>query len=226
MRRFWKIAVGIVAVPVIGWTVLVLNVNLNCWYQRLQAERVLRVLRTMTPGKTSKESFLAETSVFRRPWPDGPEGAFDIENLPTFPRWGYRIPFYAEGSWWPEGTDFRVVPRFRDGILTHLEICEEEIVSGHPPGACILWGEVRPAIGDASYRGELFSSYLADDDSRALFSGYQVSGWDGDFGYIVVLDDRATQGERASALDFKTYCFTRLDGCMDKYQFLSPAPGR
>jgi hypothetical protein len=194
--------------------VFALLVNASCWYHRRQAERALRILQSMPPGKTPEKIFLEQTKSFRTRdngvtsggAQSAAEGSFAIDNLP---HWNLTVLWRFEGRLWPLATSFWVVPQFRGGELIEMEISEMQ-GSGHPFGAHVRWGEVAQT----------------DQDWQQSFRGYRVSQWDGDgvppWGYIVTMDDRATAAERNHALDLKFQCFTRLRRCQDARLFLRP----
>lgn len=214
---------------VLGWTVLavcaatllfVLTVNAFCAYHRKLAESAMARLRQLPPGEASESDFLSQTREFRTAsgglymgTNDSPEnGSFSVSNVPD---WIARYLYRAEGRLWPPATVFWVVPAFRDSKLIRLSINEVQ-GNGHPNGAHIRWGE--PGMDTAPM------------SSPTPFAGYVVRQTLGDgmppWGWTIVMDQRATAGEREQALDLNFQCFTRIRACRDARLFLTPAKNR
>jgi len=221
MRRWAKVVARVLAVVVAVPLLFAVVMYANAWHQRGRAERLLAVIKTMTPGVTTEAEYMnAERPLHGLEYWGGNPGDLSISN---FPNWNW-LNKVCEGDstalvcrfmiWiMPVGTMFRVIPLFADGKLKYLGLWEGQSPLRYRCCALVMFYA----------RGyENSASELPDN-----FDGYSVSPWEGSMWLTTVkLDERATPAERDSALDFSFKCFTTYRTCRDGAQFLRPAPNR
>jgi hypothetical protein len=195
----------------------------TAWYHRLLAERLLAATKTLNVGVTTQAEyvkvirpFVTDADRIRGVEEDDP--MTDAYVIATLPEWMFLStvhlpePLRSVLSKWAvvEGTQFTVIPTFKDGRLMTIRIAEMQ-GEGHPFGGFVT-----------VHAGQI--QHLSPYDTGA-FSGYSGHPM-GDNGRViythVVMDDRATPEQRQRALDFRFGCFTAFRLCSDGRQLLDP----
>lgn len=194
---------------------------------RWDAGRLLTVLQSLRPGETTEveaERRLAAFSSTRSASGSGAKSVFY-----TFANDSAASGFLAQvshGSFspmlgrlpLPQSTAFYATLVYREGLLSDVKVSETNWgVRGFHSKASALMAMVttRFAQQDCEYFGTQGQSYSGLPDG---FTGYQTNeSNDLDHGFpnreVVVLDEHATERQRAAALDFRLECMTSLVGC-------------
>jgi len=174
------------------------------YYRRLQASKLLAVVRQFHPGTTTEAGARTALKPFARY--EEEHGAnvlgFAFENLPPLP--------------W---TRFSVHVDFFGGLVTEVRLTEMQVDhSGYPhpnsASVTIYSNRLRPLPADFNGYSESSRS-TGGVDSQGNWTGFQCC-----HARFIKLDERATPAQMSQSLNFRLSCMTSFVRCKDDRQLL------
>ena len=228
MKR-WKKVVASLLVVAVGIPLLFsVTMYAYAWCQRLRAERLLAIVRTIKPGVTTQGEYMEamqppESDPLDLYQNDEAKGYRVVVNAPQWFLNHVGLPSGRDDMWSVmqdklanHATGIVVIPSFKDGVVSRIHVWEMHGVCTHRCGGSVIYEAQRFETSDNF--GENFNGYASWQGS--------ISAGTPPWVVAVDMDERASAEQVRRAFDFEFHCFTDFHVCEDAREYLDPAPNR